>query len=72
MYISGTMGINPETKELGKDFYVIIYHKKICLKIVSLNEIHFPHQSLKIFTFRVKLSDLIFFLLGHSPIVKLI
>ena len=30
----------------------------------------FPRQSLKIFTFRVKLSDSIFFLLGHSPIVK--
>ena len=29
-------------------------------------------KSLKIFTFRVKLSDLIFFLLGHCPIVKLI
>ena len=27
----------------------------------------FPSQSLKIFTFRVKLSDSIFFLLGHSP-----
>ena len=32
----------------------------------------FPRQSLEIFTFRVKLSDSIFFLLGHSPIVKLI
>ena len=32
----------------------------------------FPCQSKKIFTFRVKLGDLIFFLLGHSPIVKLI
>ena len=32
----------------------------------------FPRQSLKLFTFRVKLSDLIFFLLSHSPIVKLI
>ena len=31
-----------------------------------------PSQSLKIFTFRVKLSDSIFFLLGLSPIVKLI
>ena len=29
-------------------------------------------QSLKIFTFRVKLSDSIFFLLGHFPVVKLI
>ena len=36
------------------------------------NKITFPRQSLKIFTFRVKLSDSIFFLLGHSPIVKLI
>ena len=32
----------------------------------------FPRQSLKRFTFRVKLSDSIFFLLGLSPIVKLI
>ena len=31
----------------------------------------FPRQRLKIFTFRVKLSDSIFFLLGHSPNVKL-
>ena len=32
----------------------------------------FPRQSLKIFTSRFKLSDLVFFLLGLSPIVKLI
>ena len=32
----------------------------------------FPRQSLKMFTFRVKLSYSIFFLLGLSPIVKLI
>ena len=32
----------------------------------------FPRQSLKRFTFRVKLSDSIFFLLGLSPIIKLI
>ena len=32
----------------------------------------FPRKSIKIFTFRVKLSDSIFFLLGLSPIVKLI
>ena len=32
----------------------------------------FPRQSLKIFTFLVKLSDSIFFLFGLSPIVKLI
>ena len=32
----------------------------------------FPRQSLKRFTFRVKLSGSIFFLLGLSPIVKLI
>ena len=31
-----------------------------------------PRQSLKRFTFRVKLSDSIFFLLGLSPIFKLI
>ena len=34
--------------------------------------VYFPRQSLKIFTFRVKLSDSIFFLLSHSPFVKLI
>ena len=39
---------------------------------VFLQKIFFPRQSLKIFTFRFKLSDSIFFLLGHSPIVKLI
>ena len=33
--------------------------------------IFFPRQSLKVFCFRIKLSDSIFFLLGHSPIVKL-
>ena len=32
----------------------------------------FPRQSLKTFSFCVKLSDSIFFLLGHSPIVNLI
>ena len=31
-------------------------------------KILFPRQSLKIFTFRAKLRDSIFFLLGHSPI----
>ena len=31
---------------------------------------HFPLQSLKIFTFCVKLSDSIFFLLSLSPIVN--
>jgi hypothetical protein len=36
------------------------------------NAKYFPHQSLKIFTFCVKLSYSIFFLLGHFPIVKLI
>ena len=36
------------------------------------NEIIFPLQSLERFTFLVKLSDSIFFLLGLSPIVKLI
>ena len=35
-------------------------------------KITFPRQSLKRFTFRVKLNDSIFFLLGYSPIVKLI
>ena len=32
----------------------------------------FPRQSLKIFTFCVKLTDSIFLMFGHSPIVKLI
>ena len=41
-------------------------------KVILYTSIPFPRQSLKIFTFRVKLSDSIFFLLGHSPIVKLI
>ena len=36
------------------------------------NKTFFPRQSLKVFTFRIKLSDSIFFLLGHSPIAKLI
>jgi hypothetical protein len=41
--------------------------------IINIEQIYaFPRQSLKIFTFRVKLSDSIFLLLGHSPIVKLI
>ena len=34
--------------------------------------IYFPRQSLNLFTFRVKLSHSIFFLLGLSTIVKLI
>ena len=44
--------------------FTIILHK--------WNENYFPGQSLKIFTLRVKLSNSIFFLLGLSPIVKLI
>ena len=39
---------------------------------ISFDKNSFPSQSLKILTFRVKLSDSIFFLLGLSPIVKLI
>ena len=38
----------------------------------SLGIKYFSRQRLKIFTFRVKLSDSIFFLLGLSSIVKLI
>ena len=38
----------------------------------NIEEKTIPCQSLKIITFRVKLSDSIFFLLCHSPIVKLI
>ena len=46
---------------------------KISLKKThNCKDYYFPRQSLKIFTFRFKLSDSIFFLLGHSPIVKLI
>ena len=41
-------------------------------KINKEGSILFPRQSLKIFTFRVKLSGSIFFMLGLSPIVKLI
>ena len=33
---------------------------------------NFTRQCIKMFTFRVKLSDSIFFMLGLSPIVKLI
>ena len=42
--------------------------------LLSFPKNKFPRQSLKIFTFRFKLilSDSIFFLLGLSPIVKLI
>ena len=45
-----------------------------CEQLVeTLSQVNsFPRQSLKIFTFRVKLSDSICFLLGLSPIVKLI
>ena len=39
-----------------------VYHEKILI----------PRQSLKRFAFRVKLSDSVFFLLGLSPVVKLI
>ena len=46
---------------------------KLCYYETSFKKIKkFPRQSLKIFTFRVKLSYSIFFLLGLSPIVKLI
>ena len=52
-----------------------IFRKKIHVVIehgFKFYTIIFPRQSLQIFTFRVKLSDSIFFLLGLSPIVKLI
>ena len=41
-------------------------------QIVDCTENNCPRQSLKRFAFRVKLSNSIFFLLGLSPIVKLI
>ena len=57
--------------------------RKVTLKIINLrptldqemkweevSKKKFPLQSLKRFTFRVKLSDSIFFLLGLSPIVN--
>ena len=50
-------------------FLVMIIKEKY---FIAWKEIDFPRQSLKIFTFLVKLSDSIFFLLSHSPIVKLI
>ena len=43
-----------------------------CWSLPKVNKIIFPRQSLKRFTFRVKISDSIFFLLGLSPIVKFI
>ena len=48
-------------------FLVMMYYITVLGKVIS-----FPRQSLKIFTFRVKFSDSIFFMLGQSPIVKLI
>ena len=48
------------------------YHVAELYLILQKNINAFLRQSLKIFTFRVKLSDSIFFLLGLSPIVKLI
>ena len=56
----------------------LLAHLKINENLIKKNNVknqpknYFPSQSIKIFTFRVKLSDSIFFLLGHSPIVKLI
>ena len=45
---------------------------KIKKTVLFKYKLRFPCQSLKIFIFRVKLSDSMFFLLGHSTIVKLI
>ena len=56
----------------NKEIYTLINIKITLDYILNLLTIYFPRQSLKIFNFRVKLSDSIFFLLGHSPIVKLI
>ena len=56
------------------DFFFIAECITLCNNPIKLEKDKniFPRQSLIIFTFRVKLSDSIFFLLGHSPIVKLI
>ena len=57
----------------------IIYNLSYCWKNIIFifrrdifNVTTFQRQSRKRFSFRVKLSDSIFFLLGLSPIVKLI
>jgi hypothetical protein len=44
--------------------------KEYLTNFYSSPEKLFPRQSLKNFSFRVKSSDLIFFLLGLSPIVN--
>ena len=53
-------------KAARKNTYCITHTKKS----TNLKQINFPRQSLKRFTFRVKSSDSIFFLLGLSPIVN--
>ena len=56
-----------------KIFYPKVTFMDKNIKLLPLTiKILFPRQSLKILTFLVKLSDSIFFLLGHSPIVTLI
>ena len=55
--------------------HFIIFNKTQRAKLELLNIVkeltyYFPCRSLKRFTFRVILSDSIFFLLGQSPIVN--
>ena len=52
--------------------FQVIDMKTLYFHVNLLTYNPFPRQSLKRFTFRVKLSDSIFFLFGLSPIVKLI
>ena len=50
--------------------FMVLFMIKVSYNIDRITKKTFPRQSLKIFTFRVKFSDSIFFLLGYSPIVK--
>ena len=60
--------INPLADHFSSKLLVIV----MVVRVFLAEENFFPLQSLKIFTFRVKLSESIFFWLGHSSIVKLI
>ena len=59
-----------------KENWIILVELKLILtkqKIITINKIYFFHiKNLKRFTFCVKLSDSIFFVLCLSPIVKII
>ena len=58
-----------------KYVHILRFYFEFRFLYIEILDIHFlqyfPRQSLKIFTFHVKSSDLIFFLLGHYPIIKL-